>query len=70
LYQNPSDKPEVTAMEATETRLPNEKNSQLEKQLRCPLCAGIMLVLRDERRCCQCYFRICESCEGDREPDG
>jgi hypothetical protein len=56
-------------MDATETRLPPEMSRSTRGKVACPICGGPMIVLRDECRCCQCNFRMCESCEGDHEPD-
>ena len=56
-------------MEAIETRSTVEATRATRSACICPICAGPMIVLRDEARCCRCNFKMCESCEGDREPD-
>lgn len=33
----------------------------------CPQCGGVLFELRGILRCSQCYFAICEGCEGEKE---
>lgn len=58
-------------METTEfTPVSQESPRQTQSRLCCPICCGPMIVLRSESRCCQCFFRMCESCDSAPEPDG
>jgi len=47
-----------------------DANENVSREERCPLCGSPLVLLRDESRCCRCFFRQCESCDGAPEPDG
>jgi hypothetical protein len=51
----------------TELPIPSEREEAVSYPLLCPVCGGLLLVLRSGLRCQRCCFAICEGCEGGME---
>ncbi|MBI2805457.1 MAG: hypothetical protein HYX68_10815 [Planctomycetes bacterium] len=57
-------------MDTVDFTLTQDGATQCLTQQRCPICGGALIEIRTESRCCQCFFRICDGCDGAHEPDG